>query len=79
MDANVKAVSENPLTDMLMNDEVLLPKVEEMKSETVNGRAKDTDWNIIGTFNNNAILNSIVYDVELNDVVFNQYAINTID
>ena len=43
MDATVKAVSENPLTDMLMNDEVLLPKVEEMKSETVNGRAKETD------------------------------------
>ena len=42
------------------------------------GRAKDIDDNVIGSYGNNPILNSLVYYVEFEDGVVKQYATNTI-
>ena len=49
-----------------------------MKSATVKGRFKDPDRNIIGTFNENLIVNLIFYNVELPDSVVKQYTYKTI-
>ena len=78
VDASGKAVYDKPFTDYLIHAEVLLPQGEGFQSAKVKGRAKDADGNTIGTFDNNPILNSIVYDVEFPDGAIKQYAANTI-
>ena len=78
MDATGKSVLENPFTDMLIDSRVIIPQGKEIKSATAKGRAKDPDVNIIGTFNYNPILDSIVYDVGLPDGVVKQYSNNTV-
>ena len=78
VDCTGKSVYEKPLTDMLIHAEVLLPQGEQVKSAKVKGRAKDGDGNIIGTFDDNPLLNSLLYDVEFPDGTVKQYAANTI-
>jgi len=63
---------------MLNYAEVLLPQGENMQSAKVQGRSKDLDWNTIGSFADNPLLNSIIYDVEFPDGAIKQYAANTI-
>ena len=40
--------------------------------------ARDADGNIVGTYDDNPILNTIVYDVEFPDGAVKQYAANVI-
>ena len=49
-----------------------------MKYSNVKVRYKDPDRNIIGTLNENLIINSIVYGVEFPDSVVKKYYANTI-
>ena len=62
VDATGKAVYEQPFTDMLLNAEVLLPQGEEMKTAKVIRRSKNRDGNIIGSYNENPMLKTFVYD-----------------
>jgi len=78
VDATGKAIFEKPFTDMLIHAEVLLPQGENMQSAKVQGRSKDLDGNTIGSFANNPLLNSIIYDVEFPDGAIKQYAANNI-
>ena len=78
VDATGKAVFEKPFTDMLIHAEVLLPQGENLQSAKVQGRSKDLDGNAIGSFDDNPLLNSIIYDVEFPDGAVKQYAANTI-
>ena len=78
VDATGKAVYEKPFTDMLIHAEVLLPQGENLQSAKVQGRSKDLDGNAIGSFDDNPLLNSIIYDVEFPDGAVKQYAANTI-
>jgi len=78
IDATGKAVFEKPFTDMLIHAEVLLPQGENLQFAKVQGRSKDLDGNAIGSFDDNPLLNSIIYNVEFPDGAVKQYAANTI-
>ena len=78
VDATGQAVFENPFSDLLIHAKVLLPQGENAKSAKVKVRTKDINGDIIGTFDDNPLLNSILYDVEFPDGAVKQYAANTI-
>lgn len=78
VDATGQAVLERPFHDMLIHAEVLLPQGDNMTSAKVISRAYDTDGLGIGSYDDNPLLNSIVYDVEFPDGMVKQYAANTI-
>ena len=44
----------------------------------VKSRSKDADGNIIGQYNDNPFLNTMVYDVEFYDGTIKEYATNII-
>ena len=67
-----------PFSDLLIHTEVLLPQGENVKSAKVKGLTKDVNGDIIGTLDDNLLLNSILYDVEFPDGAVKQYAANTI-
>ena len=78
VDNQGRPISEQPLFDRLINAELSLPQGEEMQNARVLRRSKDQNGNIIGSYDDNPILNTIVYDVEFPDGVVKQYAANTI-
>ena len=49
-----------------------------MQSAKVIGRSKDVDGKIIGDYNNNSILNTMIYDVEFPDGEVQEYSANVI-
>ena len=63
---------------MLIHAEVLLPQGEDIKSARVIGRSKTNDGTVLGNYDPNPLLNSIVYDVEFPDGAIKQYAANII-
>ena len=67
-----------PFSDLLIHTEVLLPQGENVKSAKVKGLTKDVNGDIIGTLDDNLLLNSILYDVEFPDGAVKQQAANTI-
>jgi hypothetical protein len=77
-DTNGNAMFEKPLTDRWIHAELHLPQGEELKSAKVINRAKDSDGNFIGTYDDNPVLNSMVYDVEFPDGDVRQYSANII-
>ena len=58
---------EKPLTDMVINAELSLPQGELMQPAKVIGRSKDEHGKIVGTYDTNSLLNTLVYDVEFPD------------
>ena len=68
----------NIFTDMLIHGKILLPQGENVQSTKVQGGTKDNDENIVGNFDSNPILNTILYDLELTDGAVKQYAANVI-
>ena len=77
-DASGKPVGQQSMTDTLINAEVLLPQGEEMQMAKVVRRCVDENGKVIGTFDNNPILNSMIYECEFPDGVTKQYAANII-
>ena len=77
-DASGKPVDRQSMTDMLINAEVLLPQGEKMQMAKVVRRTVDENGKVIGTFDNNPILNSMIYECEFPDGVTKQYAANII-
>ena len=73
-----KAVFEKPITDHWINMELRLPQGEEMKAARVVGRTKDIDGKVIGEYNNNPMLNTMLYDVEFEDGQTREYCANVI-
>ena len=78
LDADGTTVYEKPLNDLLIHAEVLLPQGGVMQQAKVKGRSKDIHGNVIGTYDSNPLLNSIVYDVEFLDSAIKQYSANII-
>ena len=78
VDTNGVALYEIPITDLWINNEVCLPQGEKHSMAKVKGRSKDAEGNIIGSYNDNHFLNTIVYDVEFPDGVVKEYAANII-
>ena len=75
IDATRWPVYEQPLTDMLLQAEVLLPQGEEMKLAKVIALNKDDNGGIIGSYNENPLLNSIIFDMEFPDGEIKEYAV----
>ena len=78
VDFTGKAVYDQPPTDALINMEILLPQGEEFQRATVKRRATDHEGKLVGEFNENPLLNTTVYDVELSDGVVREYSANII-
>ena len=78
VDIHGRAVFEQPFTDSLIHAEVLLPQGEATKSGKVIGRTVDDSGQTIGQFNENPLLNSIIYDVEFPNGEIREYAANVI-
>jgi hypothetical protein len=78
VDNDGTAVFEKPITDHLINAELSLPQGENLKSAKVIGRSKNEHGVTIGTYNNNPLLNTMVYDVEFPDGEVREYSANVI-
>ena len=74
VDHEGKAIFSQPFYDILINAEVLLPQGEEMTNARVLGRSKGEQ----GIYDENPLLNTILYDVEFDDGTVKQYSANTI-
>ena len=74
----VKAVYEQPFTDMLLKAELLLPQGEDIKAAKVKQRSKDENGYIIGIYHDNPLSNSIIYDVEFPDGQIKEYVVNLV-
>ena len=66
------------LTDVLINAEVLLDHGDSAALSRVVCRAVDSDGKVIGKWDSNSILNTLVYECEFNDGTIKEYAANVI-
>ena len=65
--------------DMIINAEVMLPhNGEHMQAARVVGRSKSSDGTFTGTYNENPILDTRVFDVQFPDGSISQYTTNMI-
>ena len=78
VDASGKPVNQQSIADLLINAEVVLPQGEEMQMAKVVRRAVDNNGKLVGTFDENPVLNSMIYDVQFPDGAVKQYAANII-
>ena len=78
LDENGSPQFEMPMTDLLIHAEVHLPQGEEMRAAKVKKRSRNEDGEIVGTYDDNPILNTLVYDVEFPDGEVREYAANII-
>jgi hypothetical protein len=78
VDAAGKPIMMHSLTDVLINAEVLLNKDDSTSIARVIRRAVDSDGKVIGTWDSNPVLNTLVYECEFNDGTIKEYAANII-
>ena len=78
VDATGKPLNQQSVTDLLINAEVMLPNGHSQQMAKVIRRSVDSEGRVVGEFNDNPILNSLVYDVEFPDGMVKQYAANVI-
>ena len=69
---------EKPITDRWINAELNLPLGETMEYAKVIGRTHDDNGNVIGTYDDNPILNSMTYDVEFKNGEIREFSANVI-
>jgi len=79
VDADGRAMFDSPpVTDLLINAEVLLPRGEKMQLAKVSKRVRDANGKLISSHDNDPILNTSLYEVEFLDGAVKQYAANII-
>ena len=78
VDAAGKPVLQQSFADTLINAEVLLPHEESTTLATVLRRTVDENGRMIGTYNDNPLLNTMVYDCVFPDGTTKEYAANII-
>ena len=78
VDSSGKLIGQQSMHDALVNAELLLPQGESMAMAKVVRRAVDDDGRLVGTYNENPVLNTLVYEVEFPDGQIQQYAANLI-
>ena len=78
IDKNGKPINHQSLADLMVNAEVLLPHDETQHLAKVICRTIDINEKIIGTFDENRVLNLLVYDVECPDGAVKHYSANVI-
>ena len=72
------AAFEKPITDHWIHAELNLPQGETLSKAKVIGRAKDNNGEVIGEYDTNPLLNTIMYEVEFPDGDIKEYAANVI-
>jgi hypothetical protein len=77
-DAAGKPFVHQSLADTLINAKVLLPHEDSHAIARVVRRPVDDEGRMIGTFNENPLLNTLLYECEFNDGTMKEYAVNTI-
>ena len=78
MDATRKQLNQNPAYNRNINSEVALQIDSEMKKGKVVQHAMGPDGKVTGTYNDNPILNAVLYKVEFPDGQVREYAANVI-
>ena len=78
VDRNGVPIFENSFGDTLINAEVLLPQGEEMQKARVRKRRIGLDGNEIGSYDENPMLNSLIYEVQFPDGSVREYGANVI-
>ena len=78
IDSRGTPVNQQPVANLLINAEVLLPHNDAEQMAEVIPRSIDANGNIIGDLTNTPSLNKLVYDVEFPDGAVKQYAANVI-
>ena len=76
VDSTGRAINQQPLYDKLINAEVMLQQGDSKVKATVKRRTIGPDGRTSGTYNDNPILNSVVYDVEFSDGQVKEYSAN---
>lgn len=78
VDSTGKILNQQPLHDKMINAEVMLQLGDQMTMGKVKGRSIGDHGHVMGSYNDNPILNSIVYDVEFPDGQVKEYSANVI-
>ena len=76
MDITGKLLDQQPLYDKLINAEVQLQLGDNITMGKVKGRSLGDNGRVVGSYDDNPFLNSIVYDVEFPDGQVKEYAAN---
>ena len=77
-DAAGRPIDVCSVADALINAEVMLPSGDSMAIATVVRRGIDDEGRLIGTFNDNPLLNTLLYECEFEDGTTRAYSANTI-
>jgi hypothetical protein len=78
VDSGGRLLNQQPMYDRIINAEVQLQNGNELTTGKVVRRALGPDGTTVGSYADNPILNSIVYEVEFPDGQTKEYAANTI-
>ena len=78
LDATGKILNQQPLYDSMLNAEVLMNSGNGLAKGKVKQRAQGADGRTIGTYDDNPILNTVVYEVEFPDGYIKEYSANVI-
>ena len=78
VDAAGRPLMMHSLTDALINAEVLLDKDDSAALARVIRRAVNSDGKVVGEWNTNPILNTLVYECEFDDGTIKEYSANVI-
>ena len=66
------------MTDTLINAEVTLPHGDNQQSAKVISRVIDDEGNYVGDYDDNPVLNTLMYNVKFSDGTVREYTANTI-
>ena len=78
LDATGKPLLQQSMADQLINAEVLLPQGEATSLARVVRTAVGSDGKVIGEYNDNPVLNTLIYECEFPDGTVKEYAANQI-
>ena len=76
MEAPGKAIDKNKSYDTLINADIQLSHQDELQTARVVRRTTSSNSKMIGRYDRNPILNSIIYEVEFPDGQVKEYAEN---
>ena len=78
VDANVRLMCQQPAYDRIINAEVLLQHGEKVQTGRAIQRSIGAEGTVLGSYDDNPLLNSIIYDVEFDDGTIKEYSANVI-
>jgi hypothetical protein len=79
LDSKGKVLNQQPMWDKLINAEIILQQGDKLQLGKVKRRSIDDNGKTIGTYSDNPIMNSIVYEVEFPDGELREYAANILE